>query len=281
MASLSAPEAPYQPFRPGSGSSSTPLKAMTLVDAHGYSPSHAGHFEGDRVYDNNEFQFQYEQVSRDDAILKHRIRILKVTSRTIATLLSIGSLIPVALTLHKFLSTQNTFKDVKTASGSTVHRTAWAFGTRAWPTFMYVAVAAVSVTLNAVVMISYLRGIRNANRAAKVASVFSWIVILGNLGVWIAAAAIYRQQKDFKGKSNDLWGWTCSAGAQEIQKVFKDQINFNQYCTTQSISWYFGLAQGGAAILSVIIYIMAIQRLRSKKQMTKGYNASVRSYERI
>ena len=159
--------------------------------------------------------------------------MLKVASRTVATILSIGSLIPVALTLHKFESTKDIFRDVRQSNGTTTNRNLWAKDNKLWPTLMYTAVAAISVLLNAIVMISYFGSVRRANTAAKVATTFSWIIITGNLGVWIAAAAIYRQQKNLNGKPNDLWGWSCSSGAQQIQKVFKDQINFSNYCTTQ------------------------------------------------
>jgi hypothetical protein len=170
-------------------------------------------------------------------LLKQRVRQLKFVSRLFTVLLSIASLVPVAMTLAKFETTKNIYKQSLATSGpkkgQTVERNAWAADSRVWPTVMYTAVGAVSIVFNFSVMIAYCNGIRSANQAAKVASVFSWTVLLANLGVWIAAAVIYRQQKDLNGKSNDLWGWTCSPAAQQIQEDFKDQVDFQSYCNTQ------------------------------------------------
>jgi hypothetical protein len=59
------------------------------------------------------------------------------------------------------------------------------------------------------------------------------VVMIGNLILWSVAAAMYREEKDKNGKSNDLWGWTCSTGARAIQKEFVKELNFNQYCNVQ------------------------------------------------
>lgn len=93
--------------------------------------------------------------------------------------------------------------------------------------------------------------------------------MLGNLVVWVVAAAVYRNEKDKHGKSNDLWGWTCSPAAQLIQKDFAGEVDFNTYCSVQSASWYVGLARTGAALLTVIIYVMVFKRRESKRKVQR------------
>jgi hypothetical protein len=137
------------------------------------------------------------------------------------------------MTLIKFLHTQNTYRTVILSSGQPHSRTAWAKDTRAWPTWMYFAVAAVSVLLNFGTLFSYKFGIEKANTVSYVTSTFSWAIMLGNLVVWSVAAGMYRGEKDFARKSNDLWGWTCSAGARAIQKEFVGEIDFNRFCNVQ------------------------------------------------
>ena len=137
------------------------------------------------------------------------------------------------MTLIKFLQTQNTYRTVTLPSGQPHSRTAWAKDTRAWPTWMYFGVAVVSVLLSFGTLFSYKFGFEKANTVSYITSTFSWVIMLGNLVVWSVAAGMYRREKDFGGKSNDLWGWTCSAGARAIQREFVGEIDFNRFCNVQ------------------------------------------------
>ncbi|KAI5380309.1 hypothetical protein J4E82_000885 [Alternaria postmessia] len=174
-----------------------------------------------------------KEAEIEDRHLKTRIRKLRIVSRSLALFISIAVLVPTALTLYKFLSTRTIYRTVALPSGQSVSRTPWAHNTRAWPTYMYFGVAAVSVLLNFTTMFSYKFGIEKANVASVVTSTFSWINLIGNLVVWCVAAGLYRAEKNKNGKSNDLWGWTCSAGARAIQKEFVGDIDFSRYCNVQ------------------------------------------------
>lgn len=107
--------------------------------------------------------------------LKQRIRHFRIVSRVASFLISIAVLVPITMTLVKFLSTQNTYRDVVT-NGKTVSRTAWAKGTRAWPTWMYFSVAVASVVLNFATVFSYKFGVEQANVASWITSTFSWVL---------------------------------------------------------------------------------------------------------
>lgn len=188
-----------------------------------------------------------------------------------------------------------------TQSGTTTTRNAWAKDTKLWPTEVYFAIAGISVVLNFLIIVAYRFGVDKANRAATVATVFSWATVLGNLVVWGVAAAMYRVEKDKGGKSNDLWGWTCSPAARAIQESFRDQVDFNRYCNVQvcflwatlvvvggvrwlvltgiqSVSWYIGLAQVGASMLTVVIYVYVLVRMSGKKNIKKRYSQLAGQY---
>lgn len=201
--------------------------------------------------------------------LKSRIRRFRILSRVLSFLISIGVLTPITMTLVKFLQTQNIYRTIALPDGSTTYRTAWAHSSRTWPTYSYFGVALLSTVLNFATIFSYKFGVGRANTASYIASVFSWVDMLGNLGVWIAAAVVYRKEKDKHGKSNDLWGWTCSTAAQVIQRDFAEEVNFNTYCNIQSASWYVGLARAAAALLTVVIYVMVYRRGRSKRRVQR------------
>jgi hypothetical protein len=138
-----------------------------------------------------------------DQRLKHQIRILKLTSRTIALILSLATLIPQTTTLTKFLVTKN---EILTVDGQ--QRTAWAKDSRAWYTYMYFGVALTSFVFDLAIVVAYGRGIKKANKVAGVAIWWSTAVQVGHVGVWVVSAAVYRYGKvPVGGKFRDLWGW--------------------------------------------------------------------------
>lgn len=137
------------------------------------------------------------------------------------------------MTVQKFLTTHNVYRDVLLPTGKTVHRTAWAADSKVWPTYMYFGVASTSLFLDAGILISYLWSIKVANRMDNVGSAFSLVVFVGNLVVWAVAAGIYRYEKDGGERPKDLWGWTCSSAAARIQDVFREDVEFEKFCGVQ------------------------------------------------
>lgn len=133
------------------------------------------------------------------------------------------------MVVMKFLSTKDAFRPV-TQNGRTISRTAWAKDTKEWPTFMYFAVAALSVVLNVLTIFSYKWGVEKANAANSFAT---WVIMMAHCFTWSVAAALYRIEKDKNGKSNDLWGWSCSGTADALQREFEGLVNFDQLCTMQ------------------------------------------------
>ncbi|KAF2658088.1 hypothetical protein K491DRAFT_703033 [Lophiostoma macrostomum CBS 122681] len=253
--SLSSPGFPSPGLSSGQSSPLKPLHLVTKMEP--YSP----HFES---------MEHLKSAHEEDGYLKMQIRRLRFVSRILAFLISIAVFTPIAMTLHKFLTTKDVFHDVISPDGTIQSRTAWAKNSKEWPTYMYFAVAATSLLLNLVIVLAYMfSGVDSANRAAVAATVFTWIHMIGNLIVWAIAASLYRTEKDKGGKHNDLWGWTCSAPAKAIQKDFAHVVDFNAYCNIQSISWYIGLVQVAAALLTVIIYIMTYKRMKMKKSIKR------------
>jgi hypothetical protein len=202
-------------------------------------------------------------------VIKARIRRLRVISRVLAFFISIAVLVPITMTLVKFQRTKNTWRTITLANGDIITRTAWAKDTRAWPTLAYFAVAAISTLLNFITIFSYKYGVEKANTANYITQTFSWFVMLGNLIVWSVAAGMYRREMDKGGRNNDLWGWTCSAAARAIQKDFAHEVDFDKFCNVQSASWYVGLVQVGAALFTVVIYVMVFMRKRSKSNLNR------------
>ncbi|KAF2793726.1 hypothetical protein K505DRAFT_243686, partial [Melanomma pulvis-pyrius CBS 109.77] len=235
---------------------------------HDHVSQHAYHHGHGSTQSSSDFE-QIKAIKKEDEKLKARIRRLRLVTRILALLISIAVFVPITLTLHKYLSTRNTFHDVASPAGAPMNRTAWAKDSKVWPTYMYFGVATVSLVLNLVIIFSYKFGTKYANKAAVIATTFSWIVMAGNLVVWSVAASLYRTEKDKGGKSNDLWGWTCSPAAQKIQKEFAGEVDFDRFCNIQSVSWYVGLVQVAASALTICTYIMVYMRRKAKKNLKR------------
>ncbi len=50
---------------------------------------------------------------------------------------------------------------------------------------------------------------------------------------WIIVSVIYRYEKSLHGNENDLWGWTCSTKADDIQAAFHGVVSFDALCRVQ------------------------------------------------
>ncbi|KAH0565529.1 hypothetical protein GP486_001083 [Trichoglossum hirsutum] len=217
---------------------------------------------GDKYeYDHVPSQFtdeHLESLRHYDAKLKRRIRVLRIISRVCTAIFSLAVTVMMAMSLHKFSSTKNTFIN---------GRNAWARNTKIWPTVMLFCVAAVTLILNLAIVIAYLRSFKAANRASTITSIFGAFVLGIHVLVWIAAVTLYRWGKDTNGISNDLWGWSCSQGAEKIQNQFRDVVNFSRLCNSSASAWYTSIIEACLEILSVIIYFMAFRRLTHKKKI--------------
>ncbi|EME41088.1 hypothetical protein DOTSEDRAFT_56122 [Dothistroma septosporum NZE10] len=208
------------------------------------------------------FSSTADTLPSKDLHLKSSIRILKLISRILATILSATTLAPLLQTIFKYLRTKDIYYAV---AGQ--QRTAWAHDTIAWYTYMYASVSATSLLLNLIVLAAYVRsGVRGGNRAAAYSSKWTWFILVVNVVVWAMSAGIYRYGKDpVDGKFRDLWGWSCSKTAEELQNVLTS-VDFNKYCGIQTASFYSGIANVVAHILTVVIIVLSVMRRRTKKR---------------
>jgi hypothetical protein len=170
------------------------------------------------------------RLRAQDRDLKRRIRMLKVASRILAVILSIATLIPLLMTISKFLAT---CKVQYFVNGQT--RTAWANNTITAYTYSYAVVIGMSLILNVSVLLAYCckEGIRSANRVARVATTWAWLIITADIVILSISLSVYRYGKEpVDGRFRDLWGWTCSSAARELQEVLTS-VDFDYYCNVQ------------------------------------------------
>jgi len=240
------------------------LKPMGLTQTTSrtsvYSTDSYNALGGAPTYPDNGFL----QLERRDTRLKKGIRILRFASRILSALLAAATVTPLLITLVKYLQTRNT---TITVDGE--QRTAWSSDTQTWFLYTYLAVSGISFILDTAILISYCKGgVKSANKTAKYAGYYSLALTLTHLVIWIVSVAIYRYGAAPlpNGKSKDLWGWTCSSGASEIQGQVNN-VNYSQYCAIQTTSFYTGIANVVSGILTASIYVLVLLRSRSKKSV--------------
>jgi len=135
---------------------------------------------------------------------------------------------------------------------------------------MYFSISLLSLLLNSAIILSYIGGVKAANITARIGTAFTVLLILMDIGIWTAAVIIYKVEKDLltDGKHTDIWGWTCSSAAREIQGVFTN-VSFNQYCNIQTAGWVAGLLEVAVLSSSAVVYWYVWRRSVSKEKMKK------------
>lgn len=175
------------------------------------APSHStgSSFNNDDAYNPIPSYVVHNQETKvldvADQRLKQRIRTLKLVSRLLALVLSLATLVPLAMTLAKYLTTKNDFFDVDGQE-----RTAWAHDSRSWYTYMYFAVALTSFVFDLATVVAYCcrEGVNKANKVAAVATCWGATVQIGEIVIWIVSVAVYRYGREpVGGRFLDLWGW--------------------------------------------------------------------------
>ena len=139
---------------------------------------------------------ELERLSTQDETLKRRVRLLRLISRILSVIISGATVAPLAYTLIKFFQTRN---QIITVDGE--QRTAWASGTQAWYSYLYFGISSVTFILNSAILISYcFGGVKRANKASTYSSVWSGVIMVFHIVIWVISVAIYRY-----GKVGFLW----------------------------------------------------------------------------
>ena len=94
--------------------------------------------------------------------------VLRFVSRVVALALSSTTLVPLAMTVVKFVSTKDTYFTI-----NGMVRTAWAHDSITWYTYMYFTVSLISFVFDLGVVLTYWCGTEKANKAASIASWWS------------------------------------------------------------------------------------------------------------
>ena len=136
-------------------------------------------------------------------------------------------------------------------------RPIWPREPEEWPTYLLLVGAGVSLLTAIVTMLMFCCCYERASRSWKL------ILLLNSVEVtyWIIVAVVYRKEK----RLNDLWGWSCSEIADELQ-AGGGSVHFDRLCVLQTISWWVSVAE---TILKVVVLMFTIWLLRKLRKETE------------
>jgi len=153
--------------------------------------------------------------------LKTWVRILRFVAQGVTTLFSAVMFAIMIYVNNTYSTTKDTIREARTPWPSR--------GTKLWPTIMLSAASGLTLVLSLVTLFSYCCCWKRARASWKVTVARYIIHIVG----WIIVSGIYRYEKSLHGNENDLWGWTCSTNADDIQAAFHGVVSFDALCRVQ------------------------------------------------
>lgn len=153
--------------------------------------------------------------------LKRWLRILQITAEAcsiIFTAIMFGIMVYVNA---KHYTTKDQFRD---------GRTAWPKdGTKVWPSIMLLLASGITLLTSIIVLLGYCCCWKKTTTSWK----FTVLRYVVQITAWILVSFLYRYEKGLHGNNNDLWGWSCSTKAKDIQAAFNGVVDFSTLCQTQ------------------------------------------------
>ncbi|KAL8765190.1 MAG: hypothetical protein Q9209_007651 [Squamulea sp. 1 TL-2023] len=177
--------------------------------------------------------------------LKRWFHILKTFSQ-IATTLFTGTMFGIMIYVNvKYYTTRNHFIE---------ERTPWPKnGTKVWPSIMLLAAAGITLCTSTIILFNYCCNFRKLQQSWKATMLLYGV----HIASWVAISVVYRVEKGLHGNNDDLWGWSCSTQANNIQKLFDGVVDFRSLCSAQSGSWYVSIVEFVVRIIiTVVLYVI-------------------------
>ncbi|KAG5291305.1 MARVEL domain-containing protein [Histoplasma capsulatum G186AR] len=201
-----------------------------------------------------------EKANAKDVKIKTRVRLAKVLLRGVSFSCSLIVLALVASTFSIFnatrgLAQKNSF-------------TPWAPNTPVWPQILVLCIAAVSLLFSIGVLYGYCRG--GHKRAEKVAvyyTVFSVMVFIVTLVMWVVGAAVLQNSRN-SSSNKDIWGWACNPGTR--RDIYQDQVDYELICRMQDWSLVCCVIEVVIEVLVIGIYAVVFYRFYSKRKLRKS-----------
>jgi len=196
-------------------------------------------------------------LERKDQGYKRVVRVLRFISRIVSLILNAVTIGILSWSLEQWYTTHNRIID------GGAHP--WGTTTKLWPTYMLLGIAATTFLMNIITLGSYICGVQAANKSATATTVVSTILLAVHVVAWAVATGLFKMANT----GNDLWGYSCSPTADEIQIQVQSYLDFNKLCNFQGGAWYASIIQSITYGLTFSIMFVGWKRLSHQKKMRK------------
>jgi len=197
---------------------------------------------------------ELERVQQKDAINQRRLKRATFVGRVISVILAAYMVASMTYALVKYMTT----KDKTLSDGS--HP--WSAHTVLWPTLMILGTSGVTLLMNTITLCFYFKSAEAADMSDTVMTYLGYAITLTHGIIWAINMGLFKMANT----GNDLWGWSCGPTADEIQSEVKSFLNFNILCTVQSGTFYVGIVETIAYLITFITYVyMAIAFMNKRR----------------
>jgi hypothetical protein len=141
---------------------------------------------------------------------------MATTSRGISAMLNMLMFAFMAFVMVVFYTTRD---------DSALGRKIWPKNGKTWPTILLLAASFLTFLGSLVTLVIFCCCFKRAAESWKLAA-FGYAI---HIGAWLVVTIIYRYEKAL----NDLWGWSCSDIAAQLQNEGNASVNFHRLCTIQ------------------------------------------------
>lgn len=145
-----------------------------------------------------------------------RISALSALSRGISSITNLIMFAFMAFTMFTFYSTKD-----EQALG----RSIWAKNWKTWPTVLVLVASFLTFCASLLALLLFCCCFKKAANSWKMV-VFTYAI---HISMWLLVTFLYRWEKAL----NDLWGWSCSEQAGELQHKGNASVNFDRLCQIQ------------------------------------------------
>jgi len=197
-------------------------------------------------------------LEKKDLAYKRRIRIFRLLSRIFSLFLNAYMVGSMSYALAKYYLTRN-----RILPGNS-HP--WATPTVLWPTFMLLGIATVTFLLNFITVSAYVCcGFSGANKLDSLMSKIGYVMLAGHVVAWAVATGLFKMANTGK----DLWGYSCSPTADQIEDEVKAYMNFGTLCNLQMGSWAVSIIETATYAITFSVAILMVRRMAHKKKLER------------
>lgn len=154
-----------------------------------------------------------------------------------------------------------------TRNDQALDRPIWAKEPKTWPAVLLLTASLLTMVASIATVCYYCLYFKRANDSWKVV-VLTYSI---HIALWLVVTFLYRYEKDV----SDLWGWSCTPIAAELQAKGNIRVDFTTLCHVQGTSWVLSIVEVSCkvffAFITFAIYLKKNQVTKAKKRLAEGF----------